>query len=1132
MERKFIHIFLAIFFCFALNAIGQKIVPMDALEKDFKNPTKQAGPWVFWYWMQAAVSKEGIAADIKAMKAANIAGAYLMTIKGEANPSLYNPSAPQLSPKWWELVKYAMEQAKINGIDIAMHDCDGFALAGGPWITEDKSMQKVVWSDTVLHGNADFESVLPVPIHYKNYYKDIAVYAFPVKDVHSSYDKKLKVTSNVDTSDLSFLNQKGNKKNFTSKENGWIQYTFEEPFTAKSLVVRTNSNNYQAHRLTIEFSEDGIHFSIIRKLIPARHGWQDTDADYTFSLPETKAKYFRFLYDPIGSEPGAEDLDAAKWKQSLKLSGLELSSEAKIDQYESKNGSVWRVAQRTENNILSKDDIISSEKMMDLTKYLDANGKLNWKVPAGQWKILRIGHTSTGHTNATGGNGSGLECDKFDSTVVAFQYGQWYGEIIKHIGPELSKDVLTGFHVDSWECGSQNWSPRFADEFKKRRGYDPVPFLLIMAGYPLNSVDSSERFLYDIRQTIAELINDVFFKTMAKLAHKDGKVFSAESVAPVMVSDGLRHYAEVDVPMGEFWLNSPTHDKPNDMMDAVSGAHIYGKNIIQAEGFTELKMYWDEHPTMLKGLLDRNYALGMNKLVFHVFMHNPWIDRRPGMTLDGVGLYFQRDQTWWPQAKGFTDYISRSQSLLQKGHPVVDIAIFTGEELPSRSLLPDRIIDDMPGLFGEKQVNTELERKRNIGLPLATMPKGVTSSANIPSWEKWINPLRGYQYDAINKDALLRLAKVDNGHIILPGGASYSVLVIPDSNALNPNRRLMSAELVTKLYQLVKEGATVFIGEKLLQALSLSNKVEGDRLVEETSNKLWNENNKKVFSLPIKQSTLDYIGLERDAIFFSENNNDYDEKIAFAHRKGKEFDVYFISNQDSLDKELTISLRVSGKVPEYFNALTGEIEQVSDWYTEKGRTIIKSFFSKNESKFIVFINTTTLKSKKNSSSNWKKVYSFDGSWNLKFDEQNGGPKNIVTFPKLESWTNNKDSSIRFYSGEVAYQKEFYLKDDFTNAWLYLGKVANVASVEVNGKDCGIAWTFPYRVNLKNYLKKGKNIVVVKVANTWHNRIMQDQRLPVNDRLTWTTSPIQLAGDTLLDAGLMGPVYIEQEVKNK
>ncbi|PZP47933.1 MAG: hypothetical protein DI598_10465 [Pseudopedobacter saltans] len=210
-----ISFYIVVFLCFVTEVFGQKIVPIDPLEKEFKNPTKQARPWVFWYWMQAAVSKEGIAADIKAMKTANIAGAYLMTIKGDANPPLYTPAAPQLSPEWWALVKYAMEEAKKNGIDISMHDCDGFALAGGPWITEVQSMQKVVWSDTLVKGDTHFDGALPIPTHYKNYYKDISVYAFPVHDVYSTYEVKPNISSSIDNSDLSFLVERGNKKNFT-----------------------------------------------------------------------------------------------------------------------------------------------------------------------------------------------------------------------------------------------------------------------------------------------------------------------------------------------------------------------------------------------------------------------------------------------------------------------------------------------------------------------------------------------------------------------------------------------------------------------------------------------------------------------------------------------------------------------------------------------------------------------------------------------------------------------------------------------------------------------------------------------------------------------------------------------------
>ena len=221
-------------------------------------------------------------------------------------------------------------------------------------------------------------------------------------------------------------------------------------------------------------------------------------------------------------------------------------------------------------------------------------------------------------------------------------------------------------HIDSWECGSQNWGYQFAEEFKARRGYDLIPYLPIMAGVPMESASRNEQVLKDIRLTINDLVNEKFFKTFTDLAHEQDIEVSHESIAPTFPADGLQHYQYADNPMGEYWLNSPTHDKPNDMLDAVSGAHIYNKNIVQAEGFTEVRGVWNETPAMLKPMLDRNLALGMNKLFFHVTAHNPWMDRKPGMTLDGIGLFFQRDNTWYPEARGFVDYITLCQNYLQQ----------------------------------------------------------------------------------------------------------------------------------------------------------------------------------------------------------------------------------------------------------------------------------------------------------------------------------------------------------------------------------------------------------------------------------------------------------------------------------
>ena len=464
-------------------------------------------------------------------------------------------------------------------------------------------------------------------------------------------------------------------------------------------------------------------------------------------------------------------------------------------------------------------------------------------------------------------------------------------------------------HVDSWECGSQNWSDSFAKEFRTRRGYDLLPYLPLLAGIPMESAGRSEEILRDVRTTIAELVVDVFYQVLSDCAKEYDCQFSAECVAPTMVSDGLLHYQKVDLPMGEFWLNSPTHDKPNDMLDAISGAHIYGKNIIQAEGFTEVRGTWDEYPAMLKTLLDRNYALGINRLFYHVYVHNPWLDRQPGMTLDGIGLFFQRNQTWWDKgAKAFSEYATRCQSLLQYGHPVTDIAVFTGEEVPRRSVLPERLVSSLPGLFGTERVESERIRLANEGQPLRVRPVGVTHSANMADPEKWVNPLRGYAYDSFNKDALLRLAKAENGRMKLAEGMGYKVVVLPLSRPMNPEP-VLSPAVRKKMDELKAAGVIVP-------------------------------------ALPYTEEDFSAYGLERDMIV--------PEDVAWMHRSGELGDIYFVANQREETRTFTASMRINGRKPECWNPVTGEMNTHPSYRIHDNRTEVTLTLAPNESVFIVF----------------------------------------------------------------------------------------------------------------------------------------------------------------------------------
>ena len=1157
-----------------------------------------AKPWVLWYWMDASVSEAGIRADLIAMKQQGIAGAYLVCVRGKPDSLLISPPVVQLTPLWWQMLKKAFSIADSLGLKLGMHVGDGFATSGGPWITPALSMQRVVWSDTTVKGNGN-EKIIKLPAAKnirQGYYKDIAVYAFTaLSGTDSSTDNIIPVvTTNAPGQDGTKLITPGNKENFSSKKSCWIDYAFKKPFTCRSIEIITKGITFQAKRLKIYISDNGKEYRYYTELVPARSGWQDYTYPVHYSIPAVTSKYFRFVYDPEGTEPGSEDLDDAKWSPSLKLTGLKLSCQARIDHFEGKSGAIWRIAKRTDASQIPDSSCIKTSQLINITKYLQADGTLHWKAPRGKWTIVRMGHSSTGMINATAGGGKGLECDKFNPVAIKLQFDSWFGKAIKKLGPHLSTSVLKVFYMDSWECGSQNWSPVFRNAFIKRRGYDPLKYLPVMAGYPVGSARQSEQFLHDVRQTIADLLKENYFGTICDLAHQKGYKVTAECTAPIMVGDGLSHFDKVDFPMGEFWLSSPTHDKPNDILDAISGGHIYGKNIIQAEAFTELRNKWNEYPGMLKTLQDHHYALGINRLVFHVFGENPWLNRAPGMTLGGVGLYFQRDQTWWPMAHGWLDYTRRAQSILQHGTPVTDIAVFNGEEIPSRAVLPDRLLNTLPGLFGVYRILVEKSRLENKGNPLQHIPEKVTSSAGITTAKDWIDPLHGYKYDAINRDALLRLARVQGDHLVLPGGAAYRLLVLPRLDKMDPNPAYMSLAVAKKLLTLTKAGATLLADRypQFLEGLSANKDAQEDSLhliIQELlgSEVFFNAHKDqgfvrkvgsgRVFYGAYTNTDLSALGIQRDFKASDYKTGEYAKGIAWNHRRiikeptlvpkrqpankddnieaanidGPDLnalgatDLYFVSNQLDSVRDIQITLRAGNKIPMLYDAVTGHFKAVRWWKTDENKTRLTIELPQNGS---VFIFLRDLKKEEIKVANKvRQTYAatgrdqqaldpaeqLTGPWQVKFDPERGGPKAPVTFKTLQDWTSLDADSIKNYSGIATYRIHFkWTSKEGTNkdandyeVLLALGKVHDIASIRLNNIDLGVAWTYPYQVDITKALKAGDNFLEIQVANTWANRILSDEQLPKSKRQTWSTSPFNLQGHQLLTAGLIGPVRL-------
>ncbi len=1053
-----------------------------------KESSNMARPWTFWYWMYGAVSRKGIKADLKAMKDVGLGGCYLMPIRGTAEapatlPPLPEAPAQQLTPQFWEMVDYALQQADSLGLQMGVHVCDGFALAGGPWIAPEESMQQVVCSDTIISPaeiSTDFSglvshdslmnlsapmrlsavpnSKLPAPaVAPDSYYEDIAVFVCPIWDDDKTLSEPLSVTGSI---------TRDEKGTFRSKEPGYIEYDYGHPVTVRSIEVWPSANNVQSQRLLVQASTDesGSSFYDVRQLVPPLQGWQNSTPPtpgvrssnhYTYTLPETTARRFRFVWTPEGTPPGAEDMDAAKWSPVLKLNNICLSAQFVIDQYESKNGSVWRMAEST----YVPSVITKSSK----------------KTPAA-YRILRLGHTTTGHENATAGGGRGLECDKFSRDAVNKQLDGWFEKFIQRPN---ARDIIKYMHVDSWECGSQNWSKNFPREFSSRRGYDLLPFLPVYAGVPIDSMEAaralgltSEQVLRDIRRTINDLLQDVFFATVRERASQYGVQLSCESVAPTMISDGMEHYRQADLPMGEYWLQSPTHDKPNDMLDAISGAHVYGKRYVQAEGFTEVRGVWDETPASIKTLLDRNMAMGMNRLFFHVFTHNPWTDKKPGMTLDGIGLFFQRDQIWFPEARAFVDYVTRCQQWLQRGWPVVDIAVYTGDEMPRRSWRPEQLVDMLPGLIGSERVTREYRRRANEGVPMEESPVGVRHNANIAAPSDWVNALNGYCYDSLNPDALMAYSSEDS---ISP---QYRALVIPQGTFVSTESQKRIADLRSRM---------------------------------------------TIIDSPWRQSTLD--GLSPDVSL--------PMGIAFCHRRDVDADIYFLANQLDEEKSFSATFRVHDKGVIVYDPMTDSYTApIEDVLVTDTMTVVRMKMKPRQSLFVLFgvkgvsprVVSKWAASMEPGLASENLQCHLGRYWQLTFRETGRQIKSDSLF----SWANHKDADVRFFSGHVRYRNTIdcrnrNLPDHVT---LSLGDVCDIAHVWLNGHDLGTLWLPPYELDVTDYLHRGKNSLEVEVVNTWHNALRGlDKNSPPYEGI-WTNARYRSKGEGLLPAGLLGPVKLK------
>lgn len=712
--------------------------------------------------------------------------------------------------------------------------------------------------------------------------------------------------------------------------------------------------------------------------------------------------------------------------------------------------------------------VIPQDKVTDLTASLSSDGTLTWNVPEGDWIVSCLEMKTTGVTNTPATpEATGLEVDKMSKKHLSAHFDAYMGEILRRI-PEADRKSLKIAVQDSYETGSQNWTDDMLERFKKVYGYDPLPYLPVLYGKVVGNEDVSSRFLWDLRRLIADGVSYDYVGGLRDICHQHGLTTWLENYGHWgFPGEFLQYGGQSDEISGEFWSFGDLGMIENRC--ASSCGHIYGKKRVWAESCTSGGPNFTHYPGNMKARIDRFFSEGINASLLHLYIHQPYEDRNPGVSA-WFGNDFHRKNTWFSQMDLFTDYLRRSNFLLQQGLYVADVAYFIGEDAPK-----------MTG---------------SIDPQLPT----------------------GYSFDFINAEVLLTRATVKDGRLTLPDGMKYRLLVLPNQKSMRP-------EVLKKISELVQAGLAVY-GDAPEYSPSLSGYPVVDKEVQRIGKDLFTTDNYgtgKVFHRGVGlQEVLDKLNIRPD--FFCKTN----APVLFIHRTLLDAEIYFLSNQQ--DKKITFDgeFRVSQELsPELWSAATGEIRRLSDFENTGDHTALQMELEGNESVFLVFRKNDKATEKKNNFPVKETVYSVDTPWKVTFEAGKRGPEAPVVWSQLTDWMNSENDSIKYFSGQAVYETAFTLGElPQKSLYLDLGHVMVMAKVTLNGQYVGGVWTFPYRLNVTEYLKKGENKLEITVVNNWQNRLIGDQHLPEDQRPTWTTINPWKADSPLQSSGLLGPVEIQ------
>jgi hypothetical protein len=1062
---------------FAL-VLGMLSVSADELDKVFQNPPVRTEPYMYWYWLNNNVTAKGITADLEAMKKAGIGEVFIGHIVSEGIPE---GKVPILSPEWWDLVSFAVKEGDRIGVRIGMFNGPGWSQSGGPWVKPEESMRYLVTAETRIRGGASFDEILD---KHAKAIQEVGVIAYPVPKREGRVIRPSRIDCSVELKGLSELiagNRQGNKGCALPKKPLVLDLYFEQPTTLQTLVMDWGNSSLKLAG-QIEVVEQGKakkirDLAIFRTNLKSAMGPFVADP-FTFSFAPTEVSHLRLTVSALSGSPVLEDICFSSSAQ------IDFGVEKQLGRMYPEpvpppDAFLWpRMPEVIEGSAVDVKEILA------LTPLMDKEGRLKWKAPEGNdWIISRIGMASTEvMCSPTPPQATGLECDKMSRKAVEKHFDAMMGEFLRRI----PKDQRKGFQhitLDSYEVGPQNWTDEMVQFFKKTYRYDPLPWLACLKGRVVGSRDQTDRFLWDWRRLVADLIAINYVGGLKEVANRYDLIPWLENYGHWgFPGESLQYGGQSDDIGGEYWYGGTLGDIECRL--ATSCGNTYGKDRVSAEAFTSGKNFV-QTPARIKTRGDWCFTEGVNHFVLHLYSHQPY-DIAPGL-VPWFGADFNRFSTWFKDyGKGWTDYLKRSCALLQQGSRKADIAYFFGEDTP--------------------KMNGLLEPAR---------PKG-------------------YDFDFINKEILMR-STCKEGYLTLPHGARYRVLVLPPCETMTP-------DLAEHLESLVKKGL-VLVGNPFLRSPSLRDYPSADAKVLKAAQALWGDDlQTKVLDRAVRKGRV-FRGHTLEQVFKKlEEIPDFacaQEKLLYTHRTGESFDLYFISNQQEKPISILPEFRVTGRQPELWDASTGSKVEVAQFELLKRSTRVPLKLPAAGSLFVVFRKplptrahvvslqgpdeaATTFFDSEGSLSLlaaksgtyqakcsdgklqvWtaqldRKALPLDtAQWQVHFKPSYTAQPFDLTFNSLTDWSKHEQENVRYFSGTAVYSTSFTWNGLSKNGrvTLNLGRVCVIASVKVNGVECGVLWKEPYSADITDVLKEGENRLEVSVANTWHNRLIGDEQLP-------------------------------------